>query len=507
MGLFKNEVGRPSNETLKKRRIIYLVIIFVAVIGIGACVFYTVNYFKNNNIEGTDKNISAAEAKLYVSGNNNGFTMDNKYYSKGTSVPLGSSILISNAKDGVGSNVIFTSSDGKTKLDFKGEFGKDLQRRIGSIYSKIIVQTYNSAKKVIATKSVNIKSSSTTATIAIPKNTNTVRVAVLQATFNGQREIFSKTINVSAIPTIANTSVDKANKNSNGIYIVSKNGENKIKYNINTSSGRTMYYSVFLYDGHSFDTSNVKSTLASCVSFNSNKTTPNYSVTVNSQLGVKIRIYADANTCKNDIKARYPSANGNNRQVLVESNIKISPKLTTTNKSKYIVLANYSKSAIGKNVGTQIGSNCFIWALKYGAYIMGNGTYTKTTDVAANYNATSHNAKTTSEIYDVIVKNIDNGKPVVIHVYNSSSSTHYVTVVGYKRDKYKKVDSLDDLWIIDPYPAGGESCKGKKDAATTPKKCLVKDNLNVSSVMWEGKASDRTITISGINSSKRYLTW
>ena len=68
MGLFKNEVGRPSNEILKKRKIIYLIIILVAVLGIGTCVFYTANYFKN---EGNSKNISVSKIYQDISVKNN----------------------------------------------------------------------------------------------------------------------------------------------------------------------------------------------------------------------------------------------------------------------------------------------------------------------------------------------------------------------------------------------------------------------------------------------------
>ena len=60
MKLFKNKVGRPSNKTLKKRKIIYLVIILISLLVIGTSVIYTVNYFENSII-GTSKNIKNDE--------------------------------------------------------------------------------------------------------------------------------------------------------------------------------------------------------------------------------------------------------------------------------------------------------------------------------------------------------------------------------------------------------------------------------------------------------------
>lgn len=95
MGLFKNKVGRPSNDTIKRRRIIYLVIILVAVLGIGAGVFYTVNYFKNRNtetIEGTDKNSNSDDARPYLSfrikNTSGAIKVGSKKYKRGTEVEI-----------------------------------------------------------------------------------------------------------------------------------------------------------------------------------------------------------------------------------------------------------------------------------------------------------------------------------------------------------------------------------------------------------------------------------
>lgn len=59
MGLFKNDVGRPSNETIRKRRQIYVVIVLALVALVGVGVTYTVSYFKTNygaSVSSTSKN-------------------------------------------------------------------------------------------------------------------------------------------------------------------------------------------------------------------------------------------------------------------------------------------------------------------------------------------------------------------------------------------------------------------------------------------------------------------
>lgn len=57
MKLFKNEVGRPSNETLKKRKIAIIAIVIAAVLLVGGVTFALVKTFKP--VEGSGKNAEA----------------------------------------------------------------------------------------------------------------------------------------------------------------------------------------------------------------------------------------------------------------------------------------------------------------------------------------------------------------------------------------------------------------------------------------------------------------
>lgn len=58
MKLFKNEVGRPSNETLRKRRIFYTVVAVLVVVIIGGGSFFIYNKFKSKDIESEGKDAS-----------------------------------------------------------------------------------------------------------------------------------------------------------------------------------------------------------------------------------------------------------------------------------------------------------------------------------------------------------------------------------------------------------------------------------------------------------------
>ena len=72
MGLFKNEVGRPSNETLEKRRTVYIVIVLVLVALVGAGVFFTVKYFSNKDgdVSGKGKNAAIGGCVMPYNRNN-----------------------------------------------------------------------------------------------------------------------------------------------------------------------------------------------------------------------------------------------------------------------------------------------------------------------------------------------------------------------------------------------------------------------------------------------------
>ena len=57
MGLFKNEVGRPSNETKRTRRTLVVVLVLIGVALVGGLTFYvTKSLKKSDDISGTGKN-------------------------------------------------------------------------------------------------------------------------------------------------------------------------------------------------------------------------------------------------------------------------------------------------------------------------------------------------------------------------------------------------------------------------------------------------------------------
>ncbi len=180
MGLFKNNVGRPSNDTLKKRRIIYLAIIFVAVIGIGASVFYTVNYFKNSNVSGTEKNVSMSDlTKRIFIANRSG----DLYTSDGSVMVNKNSYIELLGNQGI--DVKFPSSK-KAVLNFKIQFQDGIKKGkvVGKkryYYTLEVTAFDKNGKRINSTKEVNIKTSTITQDITITGNTAKIGVSICSA--------------------------------------------------------------------------------------------------------------------------------------------------------------------------------------------------------------------------------------------------------------------------------------------------------------------------------------
>ena len=85
MDLFKNGVGRPSNETLKKRRNVkgVMALFVIAIIGISG--YYMYNTFSVKSIESGNKNTQTATAvaEIHATGNKYFYDIDKSNQSIG----------------------------------------------------------------------------------------------------------------------------------------------------------------------------------------------------------------------------------------------------------------------------------------------------------------------------------------------------------------------------------------------------------------------------------------
>lgn len=504
MSLFKNEIGRPSNDILRTRRNIKIIIALIVIAIVAGGTYLVYNYVARDSVSGVSKNISSSGAEVSIAGKNGGFIVNNKYYSKGTYVPVGSNVTMSTFKDNVGSAVVLTASNGKTTINIKGSFGKEFTKKINGANSKMIIQTLNSSGKVISSKTINITKNSVIANLTVSSNVHSIKIGIMKQTSSGVSQVYNKIINVSTIPTISQSFVDPASKNSSGIYVVSKNGTNRVKFNLNLTSGQTMYYSVFTYKGHSLTSSNLDKRNTACVAFNKSITTPTYSLNVKEPLSISVRIYADLNTCKNDSNAKAVSTS-TSRPFVSETVVKYSPKYTTTNSDKYVVIDPHYATGISNNIGHQSSGDCLEYALKYGAYVLKGSVSKGYGNNGPSYGATRGVYTNKTEFFKLIVDKINQGIPVVLHTGNKASATHWVTVIGYKPNKNGTTD-IDNLWIIDPWNNDQYNKKGSGTVffGESRETIYVKDK---NGKIVEKKGKVRTTMTRGLNGDRVYFTW
>ncbi len=222
MGLFKNGVGRPSNETLKKRRIVFLAIVFVAVIGIGASVFYTVNYFKNRNtgtVGGTEKNATSSQkykSQVYKSisvANNSGILYDDSTrVDKKVSRKLSEDALDGNTP----LRIELPSVDNKiteANLTISVSFGDDMvkgKKTLGKTYyyaMKISMLNENEIQ-TSSTGKISIQNKTVSRTVRIGSNVAYIYIEFYDATKKAGR-IETAIMNVRQLPNLWKVFPDK----------------------------------------------------------------------------------------------------------------------------------------------------------------------------------------------------------------------------------------------------------------------------------------------------------
>ena len=140
MGLFKNEVGRPSNETIKKRRIAYLIFALLIAFLVGGSIYGIKKAFFNDDITGKRKNVLAGYYTECT-----GF--DSKYlpYEKIYVVPAAniSNVYMSKKKDAI------SVSSGKAPLMIPDDYSTTQGM---AVTDKYIVYSMISGKEEIPTQ-------------------------------------------------------------------------------------------------------------------------------------------------------------------------------------------------------------------------------------------------------------------------------------------------------------------------------------------------------------------
>lgn len=269
--------------------------------------------------------------------------------------------------------------------------------------------------------------------------------------------IAKKTILYTLSNVVSILKTPSVNPNSSGISVVTKTGDYSTTFTLNNTTGKTYYYRWFTYA--SFDTSKAPSyNEATCAGFNSTKKISSTSLSVSTsypnRTGV-IKVYSNLNSCRSDNNGK------SNTNVAATSTTKFQLKKVFNNNDgfKELIVPSDYKSRIGTQTNTK--QNCFSYAMAYGVYILSNGTKKASINSTSwgsynwgTYTAINGNTTSISGIWSLITKKINSGIPVVLHVRNSNSSSHWVTVYGYKtsvKSASNESTLLNSIKVLDPW--------------------------------------------------------
>ena len=445
MELFKNGVGRPSNETLNKRRnfkIILVVVIALVLVGVSFATYKILS----NNIKGKGKEASVAcnyqfsqskcnwqrnatvkaiQQKLWNLGYYKGIytykssAVDGIFGSKTTKALKKFQKAKNLSQDGIVGPATFDAlfSDQKyyTIQYPKGNFSMDSTD--ANHQQKIL----NGVAQKISTTKIN------------KSGYNHVGWEVT-TTLNGQNYV---------VGCLNNRDCRKGAKSYVYSYVDKKTGYFK------TKDGKTIYPAIY-----GFGTSVSQTGWIHKQVFNFN---PKYCASG--------YYYNSANsTCTKNAASSSASTTTSSSNT----------KPFYTSGVNWIVPKKYNYKNVKNAIGVQTDNNCLDFAEAYAVYILGaTGDYgekgsTKVSnrnaighcDWTTYYGATNHEKnKTPGYMYKAIVREINAGRPVVLYTPRKINSTtwrdHWVLIVGYKKGitsigEYDQTAFKNNILILDP---------------------------------------------------------
>lgn len=460
MNIWKNKVGRPTNEILAKRSAIKT-IIFACLVLVVFTVTMIFNDFYGDKLKGAAE---VSKTTYDITGlDGYGLVADELYYKGGTYINF----------DNISSGIVFAGDTGKRRVNVRVRFPRAIYspvKKSGYLYpdyTYVMFTKYNSSGKRISSCPLKKVTSQTyDCWFTVDSATHYIEIDLYNTNMaknSAGVRISSKRIDVAMWPTAKITAKSNLVKTSNDEYITTGYKTYENTGTIVNPSARKLYMRWITYKNLNMTASNVNY-ISDCISFSSKKYNINtISLTTNStyprRSGI-IKVYSSYNQCSAD-------SSGSKKNTLATATIKYVNSATGTNSYGYQELV-YSVGKIGEKIGSQNPSTCISHSLAYGSYILGGkvSTYFPIGDSfkASCFGAYDKYAKSAQDLYNIIVAQLTKGIPVSIHVKNSSSQ-HWVLVVGYKNKGNKKLDYgniTEYLWAIDPYSSSGHGKKGSK---------------------------------------------
>lgn len=244
-------------------------------------------------------------------------------------------------------------------------------------------------------------------------------------------------------------------KNSNNVVIVSSTGSYYVKATITKNDEKKLYYRWDTFNGLDAKTWAYSNSDDRCIVFSSKSTSLNNLESLdfydkNNPRSGRLSVYADKSACSKDSKNTGKSA-------LASAVIGYDYSSKSTNNGEYKTV-KYDFKQIKNKFGKQAPSECYKAAMTYAAWIaqgidrsdiMRHSTdYSRSEWGSNNYRS----GGSTKDVYALIIKNINEGKPVVVHGSCKEDYywSHWVTVVGYKSGVTANNAKASDFLVIDP---------------------------------------------------------
>lgn len=469
MSLFKNKVGRPSNSTLRNRKLFLCFSIIILILLSTILILFGLNV---NNIRGD----VITKPVFDISGTNGGYIYNGKYYAKGK---------YNLTTDQIANGVVFTNSAGTTVINIRARFPESIYNikydpLKGKRHDYIKFVSYGDNNKVLAQSSVlKVTKASYNYSFKITSSVRYIAAEIYSAnssdTGPSSRAVQKKIRTSSSSVVNISPSNTSLKKNSNGVYTVTSFANYTSNVSISNPSGLILYYRWFTYKNLNKTKNNI-SFRGTCVKFNARSVKiSNLGLNVSQsypERSGKIKVYSSKSLCEKDNDS-LTSTDVGSKTISYANNTK-----TATNKEGFIMLSNYqigkaSLNNLSKSIGQQAPGVCFDYALAYGVYVMKNGgNYKHPTSYSYPANRSAYgsdvpystngslNAKNYTDMFNKIKTNINKGIPLVLWVNNSGaggSGTHYVTIIGYRNEKVNNSSSfMKNVWVLDPANIGGK---------------------------------------------------
>lgn len=489
MKLFENGVGRPSNETKRKRGVVYALLSLLVVMMLMMTSFMLNSALNMEKVSGSTKlgeffsNLIKQNPEQYGKRNKISVKLEDN---SGNATKNENGVYIVSKPGDYTPTVTITQKRNKKiyyrwftykGLNAKSNYWSDICRvATGKEYVKNDIEylTVNN-EGILSMRSGKIKLYLTKKSCENDKDGKNSNKVITSDVIN--YKYFNESATTKKKNIVEINLKDKSGlESNNNIVTVSKTGDYYVEAVVKQSENANLYYRWDTFNGvsankHVYVDTSSHGNYSFCSSFRDKKIIFSSLESLeftdkNNPRSGKFSIYKSKNDCinnKNSVKS-----------AVIGYKFKNSDQ---ENSQDYKILKNYKKgnatlSNITNKIGQQTINASYDYALAYGVFIIkdGNGEFNNLKCdnhyyPAGDYGGSAYGAngsgqydnsvKGYNQMYKKIKSTIDSNLPIIIRVNNAragGSGTHFVTIIGYKSNASIKNwnDFKSSVWVLDP---------------------------------------------------------